>query len=163
MSMKVVVKSFRALAEALRMTPSMQAEVLVRSFRRGKESRLLLEQHKTETGQVMYILERRRATGEVKVAARERDLYDGRQRRFLSALEVKVLKNDDLPGLPSRRRRLQRRASTPAAAPAKAARGHCRHRQATRGSGAIRPEPAPATTWLAAPASKIGTANPPSR
>lgn len=101
MSMKVVVKSFRALAEALRMTPSMQAEVLVRSFRRGKESRLLLEQHKTETEQVMYILERWRATGEVRVATRESDLYDGRQRRFFSALEVKVLKKDDLLGIPS--------------------------------------------------------------
>lgn len=100
-SLKAYFKSFHALAEALSMTPTMMAEVQVRSFRKGDETRLLMEHHKTDTGQVMYVLERRCATGEVRVATRETEAYDGRQRRFLSALEVKVLKSDDLPGLPT--------------------------------------------------------------
>lgn len=82
------------------MPPSMQAEVLVRAFRSGDETRLLVEHFKTDEGQLVYILERRRVTDEVKVATRENKPYDGRQRRFLSNLDVKVLKSNDLPGLP---------------------------------------------------------------
>lgn len=99
-SLRVQVKSFRVLADAFAMTPTMQAEVLTRSFRRGEETRLVVEHYQTDAGQQMYILERRGATEEVKVATRENEVYDGRQRRFLSALDVKVLKTRDLPGLP---------------------------------------------------------------
>lgn len=100
-SLKVHVKSFQELAEALSLTPSMQAEVLVRSFRRGDESRVLVEHIKTDAGRVLYILERRSATQEVKIATRENEMYDGRLRRFLSTLDVKILKNIDLPELPT--------------------------------------------------------------
>lgn len=99
-SLKVQVKSFRALADALCMTPTMQAAVMVRSFRRGEVTRVVVEQHKTEAGQLMYILERMCSTGEVKVAMRDTEVYDGRQRRFLSALDVKLVKLNDVPGLP---------------------------------------------------------------
>lgn len=99
--LKVQVKSFQELAEALSLTPSMEAEVLMRSFRHGDESRVLVEHIKTDAGRVLYILEGRSAMQEVKVATRENEVYDGRQIRFLSTLDVKILKNIDLPELPT--------------------------------------------------------------
>lgn len=73
-SLKVELKSFRVLADALRMTPSMQAEVPVRSFRRGEETRLLVEHYRSDSGQIVYILERKSAAGDIKVATRENEV-----------------------------------------------------------------------------------------
>lgn len=99
-TLEVELSGAVALADTLMMTPSMRAEAGARSFRRGGETRLLMEHVTTDDGRVIYVVERLRATGEVRIASRATEVFDGRLRRYVSSLDVEVVKAEDVEGLP---------------------------------------------------------------
>lgn len=99
-ALKVELSDFSALADAIMMSPSMRAEAQARTFRRGAETRLVIEHVKTDEGRTIYILERLPGSREVRVAARASEAFDGRLKRYTSSVEVKVVKVDEVPGLP---------------------------------------------------------------
>lgn len=101
---KIHMKNLDAVAHALDMSPTMVADVRARTFRRQndtRETRLALESVMGADGRVFFILDRHPVDGQVSVAVRATDAYDERLMRFESALEVKKLCCDDVPGLPA--------------------------------------------------------------
>lgn len=99
-TLRVELSGCIALADALMMTPSMRAEAKGRSFRRGAETRHLVENVKSDEGRTIYVLDRLRATGEARIASRETEVFEGRLRSCLSSFDVKVVKAEEVPGLP---------------------------------------------------------------
>lgn len=99
-ALKVELSGFNALADAIMMTPSMRAEAQARTFRRGTETRVVIEHVKTDEGRTIYVLERLRGSSEVRIASRASEAFDGRLKRYTSSAEVKVVKAEEVPGLP---------------------------------------------------------------
>lgn len=99
-ALRVELSGFNALADAIMMTPSMRADAQARTFRRGAETRLVIEHVKTDEGRTIYVLERLLRSSEVRVASRASEAFDGRLKRYTSSAEVKVVKADEVPGLP---------------------------------------------------------------